>query len=237
MGRLRPGYRATAWVSPSIQCRSSKTTISGWTWLSRSSTRLTASSVGWRRWAGSSRAPATPRRPARRGAPEKAGTTGPSAEASVRSFPVTFAPDLARRRRGLDPEVVAQQVDDRQVGGRLAVGDRGGLEHDEPPCNDGNGVSSQQRRDFPTPGSPTTATTWPWPAPARSQRVAELLQLRRPTDEAREPAPCRGLEAGARGASADQLEHLDRLAEPLDRHRPERGDLRRSPRPAATSRR
>jgi hypothetical protein len=29
-------------------------------------------------------------------------------------------------------------------------------------------VNSQKRRDLPTPVSPTTATTWPCPAPARS---------------------------------------------------------------------
>ena len=38
----------------SIQWRSSKTTTSGCTWLSRSRRRLTASSVCWRRWGGSS---------------------------------------------------------------------------------------------------------------------------------------------------------------------------------------
>src|SRR5712692_8003611 len=55
--------------------------------------------------------------------------------------------------------------------------------------------------------------------------TAKLLQLRVPADEAREPPPRRGLETGAGGAGADQLEHLNRLAEPLDRHRTERGDL------------
>ena len=48
--------------------------------------------------------------------------------------------------------------------------------------------------------------------------VAELLQFRGPADEAREPPPRRGLEAGAGGASPHQLEHFDGLAEPLDRH-------------------
>jgi hypothetical protein len=55
--------------------------------------------------------------------------------------------------------------------------------------------------------------------------VAELLQLRGPADEAREPPLRRGLEAGAGGVGAHELEHLDRLGEPLDRHRAERGDL------------
>jgi hypothetical protein len=35
----------------------------------------------------------------------------------------------------------------------------------------------------------------------------------------------RGLEAGAGGAGPHQLEHLDWLGEPFDRHRVEPGDL------------
>ena len=42
-GRLSTRPSSTAWVSASIQWRSSKTTRSGWTWLSRSRSRLTAS--------------------------------------------------------------------------------------------------------------------------------------------------------------------------------------------------
>src|SRR4029450_7472795 len=37
------------------------------------------------------------------------------------------------------------------------------------PCVRCEWVNSQKRRDLPTPGSPTTATTWPCPAPARSR--------------------------------------------------------------------
>ncbi len=55
--------------------------------------------------------------------------------------------------------------------------------------------------------------------------AAELVQLRAPADEAREPPPRRGLEAGAGGAGPRQLEHFDRLGESLDRHRAKRGDL------------
>jgi hypothetical protein len=55
--------------------------------------------------------------------------------------------------------------------------------------------------------------------------VPELLQLGVAADEAREAPARRGLEAGAGGTSPHQLEHLDRLGEPLDRHRAERDDL------------
>src|SRR5213593_4591869 len=57
------------------------------------------------------------------------------------------------------------------------------------------------------------------------ESVSELLKLRVPADEAREPPARRSLEAGTGGAGPGQLEHLDRLGEPLDRHRAERGDL------------
>ena len=53
-GRLSTRLSRNAWVSASIQCRSSKTRSSGCTWLSRSSRRLSASSVRWRRCGGSS---------------------------------------------------------------------------------------------------------------------------------------------------------------------------------------
>ena len=52
-----------------------------------------------------------------------------------------------------------------------------------------------------------------------------MLQLRGPADEARELPARRGFEACAGDAGSDQLEHLNRLAEPLDRHGAERGDL------------
>src|SRR4029453_15473107 len=55
--------------------------------------------------------------------------------------------------------------------------------------------------------------------------VSGGLNLPVPADEAPGPSARRGLEAGAGGAGSHQLEHLDRLCEPLDRHRAERGDL------------
>jgi hypothetical protein len=55
--------------------------------------------------------------------------------------------------------------------------------------------------------------------PGPVEGAPELLQLRVPADEAREPPPRCGLEAGAGGAGPHQLKHLHRLAQPLDRHR------------------
>ena len=53
MGRLSTRLSSKACVSVSIQCRSSNTRSRGCTWLSRSSTRLSPSSVRWRRCGGS----------------------------------------------------------------------------------------------------------------------------------------------------------------------------------------
>ena len=86
-------------------------------------------------------------------------------------------------------------------------------------------MSSQKRRDLPTPGSPTTATTLSVPQGRSVEGIPELLQLRVPADEAREAAPRCGFEAGAGGVGSHQLEHLDRLTESLDRYRAELGDL------------
>jgi hypothetical protein len=59
------------------------------------------------------------------------------------------------------------------------------------------------------------------------ERAAELLQLRGAADEAREPPPRRGLQAGAGGAGPRHLEDLHRVGEPLHRHGAERlhGDV------------
>ena len=54
------------------------------------------------------------------------------------------------------------------------------------------------------------------------EAVSQLLQLRGAADEAREPPPGRGLEAGASGTGPRQLEDLDGLGESLDRHGAER---------------
>jgi hypothetical protein len=55
--------------------------------------------------------------------------------------------------------------------------------------------------------------------------VPKLLQLSAMPDKAREPASGGGLEASAGAADPHKLKHFDRLHEPFDRHRTERGDL------------
>ena len=48
-------------------------------------------------------------------------------------------------------------------------------------------VTSQTSRDFPTPGSPTMATTWPCPLRRAAERLAELLELPVPAHEPGQP--------------------------------------------------
>ena len=70
-------------------------------------------------------------------------------------------------------------------------------------------VTSQTRRDLPTPGSPTMATTWPCPAAGSAERLTELLQLRLPPDEAGETPGRGGMEPGPQRPGPGQLVHLD----------------------------
>ena len=68
---------------------------------------------------------------------------------------------------------------------------------------------------MPTPGSPTTATTWPCPASRLLERLAELLQLGVAADEARQPPRGGRLQPRARRPGSGQLVDLDGSASPL----------------------
>ena len=139
-------------------------------------------------------------------------------------LPRDLLPDLPRVVATVDREVAAEQLDHGQVSRGLTVGDRGGL-HDEP------AVHAMGVRDLPEETRLAHARLADHgnhlavPLAGPVEGVPELLQLRGPADEAGEPPPRRGLEARAGGAGPHQLEHLDGLAKPLDRHRAERGDL------------
>ena len=61
-------------------------------------------------------------------------------------------------------------------------------------------MSSNVRRDLPTPGSPTTAATWPRPCRDLLDGAEELLDLGVPADERREPARNGGVKPRAHGA-------------------------------------
>ena len=69
------------------------------------------------------------------------------------------------------------------------------------------------------------ATTWPWPAPARSRACCSATSSVLTPDKAGEPARRSGLQAPPERTGPDQLKHLHRLCQPLDRHRPQGRDL------------
>jgi hypothetical protein len=139
-------------------------------------------------------------------------------------LPGDLLPDPPGVVAALDREVAPEQLDHGQVGGGLAVGDRGSL-HDEPAVHAvGVGELPEETRlahaRLPDHGDHLAVSQ------ARPvEGLAKLLQLRIPADEAREPPPRRCFQTGAGGACPHQLEHLDRRAEALDRHRAERCDV------------
>ena len=83
-------------------------------------------------------------------------------------------------------------------------------------------VTSQTSRDFPTPGSPTIATTWPCPSAARPSASRSCSSSASRPTKRREPPRGRRGEPRAPGPRARQLVGLHRRRQPLDRHRAER---------------
>ena len=78
---------------------------------------------------------------------------------------------------------------------------------------------------MPTPGSPRSATTCPWPAPARARACCSASSSGcRPTkgDSPRATAVCK---RRRRVRGPDQLEDLHRLRQAFNGHRADRGDL------------
>ncbi len=115
-----------AWVSPSIQCRSSKTTTSGCTSLSRKSTRLTSVErlLAPLKWIEGVPGRFLHRHVEQR---QESGHGGRERRGERQDLPRDLLADLPRVVAALDREVAAEQLDHRQVGGGLAVGDRAGL--------------------------------------------------------------------------------------------------------------
>ena len=80
-------------------------------------------------------------------------------------------------------------------------------------------VTSQTRRDLPTPGSPTIATTWPWPPAARASAWRSWSSsASRPTKRVSPRAAAAWSRERTR-ARADQLVDLDGRLQALHRHR------------------
>ena len=127
-----------------------------------------------------------------------AGMVSWRASSSVSTCPVTLARMVRGSSRSSTWAVALEQVDDREIGRGLAVGHRGALQH--PPALGAVGVDDTHTpgATCPRPASPTSATTWPCPAPARSRACCRASSsVSRPTKRVR-PAPRPPASAGAR---------------------------------------
>jgi hypothetical protein len=123
----------------------------------------------------------------------------------------------------VDMEVVLEEVDDREVGRCLPVGDRAGL--DDQPAVGAMGV-----RHLPDEaGLADTRLPHDGHDLAVSRRLpqglSELLQLDVATDEPGQSPRRRRVHTRAKRPGSDHLVDFDRRIEPLDRHRSERLDL------------
>ena len=122
-------------------------------------------------------------------------------------------------RPGPRSQVSLEQVDHGQIRRGLPVGDRAGL-HDEPAVGPmGVGDLPHQPR-LAHAGLPDQGHELAMSRGGAAERLAELLDLGLPPDEAREPARGGGLEPRAQRARPQHLVDLDGRLQALDRHRP-----------------
>jgi hypothetical protein len=112
-----------------------------------------------------------------------------------------------------DPEVALEQVDQRQVRRRLAVGDREGLEHPASSLERGLELVDQPRLAHARLAH--DADDLPAARPGRLPGPAQLLHLAPPAYEAHQSAARSHLQARAQGAHALQLVDSQRLPNAL----------------------
>src|SRR5215813_7145697 len=128
-GRLSTRRSRNTWDSVSIQDRFSTTRSRGWIWLARSSRRVQASRVRWRRCDGS-RACQDGSSTGTSRSVSTAGRIGPRLSSSVPSVSRTLARIVCGSSR-VQLEVSLEQVENREVRGIFSVGDRAAFE-DQP---------------------------------------------------------------------------------------------------------
>jgi hypothetical protein len=132
--------------------------------------------------------------------------------------------DLAGVIARLELEVAPEQVEDREEGRHLAVGD--GIRLDEKPAVEAVGVGElPEQARLADAGLADDGHELAPAAAGALEGVAELVQLRVTTDVARETAGGRGLQPRANGGGSDELVDLERHGEPLDHHGAEWRDL------------
>ena len=187
--------------------QSSQTRSRGCTWLSRSSTRLSAVSVRWRRCGGSSR---------------RNGLSSGRASSSARRAGCILERFIKRQRLPghlsangagvvvlLDVGVALEQVNDREIRGGLAIGDRGALQH-QPGTGAVRVDKLVHQARLAHTGLADQRHHLAVPRPRPLLGVAEGVEFRLPPHKG-ESAPRHGSLTTADCTGPDQLEHLHRL--------------------------
>ena len=202
-------------VSASIQWRFSKTRRSGRSRLCQTRIRRTPSRVGLAALLGSSAAHAG----------SSTGTSSSQSTAGSTSARDASSADEARGHLRADVGGVGAIVDLEvacAAGRRPASTRSSGRTRRSPSRARASRAARDERtsswksRDFPTPGSPMTATTWPCARLRAIECLLEELELVRTPHETRETAGSRRLEARSGGLGRHQLEHVDGLGQSLD---------------------
>ena len=124
----------------------------------------------------------------------------------------------------LDREVTLEEVDHRQIGRRLAVRDRAGLEHE--PSVDAMRVRHLPHQPrFPDARLADNRRHLAVSGGGAPERLAQLVQLGVPPNEAGQAARGGRGQPGAAGSGPHQFVDFDRRVQALHGHRPQRRDL------------
>ena len=115
----------------------------------------------------------------------------------------------------LQVAVAPEEVEHREVGRGLAVGDRRTFEHQPPLGAVGVHKLVDQAR-LPDTGLSHHGHHLPMPRPGLLQGLLQRLQLMVPSDKPAQPTRRSRLQAAADGRDPDQLEHLHGLCQALD---------------------
>ena len=132
--------------------------------------------------------------------------------------------DLAPVVAVVDLEVGLEEVAHGEVGSGLAVGDRAAFEQ-EPAVGVMGADELVDQAGLAHPGLPDHRHDLAVAGAGMLQGLAQGLDLRLPPDETGEPTGGKRLQARPGGCGTDELEHLHRVRQPLDRDGAQRFDL------------
>jgi hypothetical protein len=137
-----------------------------------------------------------------------------------------FLPDRLRAVMDVDLEIILEQLDGGQVGRRVTIRSRAGLQ-DQPVRQRGRTNKLVHQARLPHPRFADDRHYLTATLAGKLLRTEEPLELVVAADEACQATPGGGLQARSRGAHSGHLVDLYRIGEPLNRHRAERlhGDI------------